>query len=394
MPLENLILVAALLLVAMLAGWWLGRRRTRRVETGSGGINRDYFKGLNYLLNERPDDALDVFIRMAELDSDTIETHFTLGSLFRRRGEVDRAIRIHQNLIARPNLSRRHRTQALAALGDDYMKAGLLDRAESLFAELTRDRQQGPEALQKLLVIYEQQKDWDRAIQVARDLESRNGSYRSHEIAHYYCELAELALQKADFNSTARFLRKAGAFDRGNVRVQLLSAQLAEKEQKWRHAIRHYKRALEADPAQASTQLAAIHAVLQHQNKLDQFESLVDSVSRSSPEARRAIALAALRLKGIHSAALDRVVETFLAEAPGLEGVREAVKRFVKLSKTAADIQEQNLIRQLLREWRGDSLQYSCDNCGYSGSVLYWQCPSCRSWETLRPRLELNVSAS
>lgn len=393
MPLNDLLLVFALLVAAMLFGWWQGSRHQNASQKKGGGLSKDYFRGLNYLLEDRPDDALDVFTRMVEVDSDTLETHFALGSLFRRRGEVDRAIRIHQNLIARPNLTRAERTQALFALGEDYLKAGLYDRAESLFTELARDRVHAEGALGRLLAIYEQQKDWDKAIKAARDLESVTGRYRNREISHYHCELAEKALAEQDFRTAAKLLRKATGYERDSVRVQLLSARLAETEGRWRHALRHYRRALEADPEQASGYLPSVYAVLQRQDRGGQFDEIIESVTRQRPDARKAIALAALRSPGMNSQAVENCVDRFLQESKGLGGVRQAVRRFVKLARSAQDIDEDRLMRQLLREWQGDTIRYVCVDCGYDGTVLYWQCPSCRGWETLRPRLELNVSA-
>lgn len=167
-----------LLLFLAAALGWLFAKLPNRTNHGSGKpISREYYKGLNFLLAEKPDKALEVFIRMVEVDSETVETHFALGSLFRRRGEVDRAIRVHQNLIARPNLKREFKTQALFALGEDYMKAGLFDRAENLFLELSRDRRFQRDALNHLVAIYEQQKDWDQAVTAFRQLESATGEY-------------------------------------------------------------------------------------------------------------------------------------------------------------------------------------------------------------------------
>src|SRR3990167_1271396 len=148
----------ALLPVAATCGWLLGRQKSNKESSGrvSFKVRRDYFKGLNYLINEQPDKAVDVFIKLLEVDSDTVETHLALGSLFRRRGEVERAIRIHQNIIARPQLSLRDRKEALMALGQDYMSAGLFDRAERIFLEVVEIRAHSEQALKLLLHIYQQ----------------------------------------------------------------------------------------------------------------------------------------------------------------------------------------------------------------------------------------------
>ncbi|NNF96569.1 MAG: tetratricopeptide repeat protein, partial [Halobacteria archaeon] len=181
-----------LLPIAALSGWWLGRRsKARRQEESSLELPSSYLRGLNYLLNEQQDKAIDLFIQLLDVDNDTVETHLALGSLFRRRGEVDRAIRIHQNLIARPTLSKEQRMQALFELGQDYMRAGLLDRAETLLGELIGNEPHTVAALQHLLDIYQQEKDWDKAIQIAQRLESRTGQSKRNLIAQYYCEKAD-----------------------------------------------------------------------------------------------------------------------------------------------------------------------------------------------------------
>ena len=180
-----------LLPLAAASGWLAARRGVRGTKAQlMPELSSDYFQGLNYLLNEQPDKAIEVFVRMLEVNSDTVETHLALGNLFRRRGEVDRAIHIHQNLIARPTLKPEQRTQALMELGQDYMRAGLLDRAESLFEELVQVDAHTAAALQQLLVIYQQEKDWDRAIQTARRLGVVSGRNMAPVIAQYYCELA------------------------------------------------------------------------------------------------------------------------------------------------------------------------------------------------------------
>ena len=181
-----------LLPLAVLSGWWIGRKSVIKSHVGSPiGIPSDYLKGLNFLLNEQPDKAIEIFIQLLEVNTDTVETHLALGSLFRRRGEVDRAIRIHQNLIARPTLNQEQRAQALYDLGQDYMRAGLFDRAETLFSELIDSGPHTESALRQLIDIYQQEKDWAKAIETARRVELKTGTKLSGLIAHYYCEQAE-----------------------------------------------------------------------------------------------------------------------------------------------------------------------------------------------------------
>ena len=178
-----MVVLAMLLPVAALSGWILGRRNSERSRrAGVSELSSSYFRGLNYLLNEQPDKAIEVFLKLAEFNRDTVETHLALGNLFRRRGEVDRAIRVHQHLIARPNLSNEEKTIALLELGEDYMRAGLLDRAETLFTDLVAMDAQVPSALKHLISIYQHEKDWDKAIDHARRIEKISGESQGPEV--------------------------------------------------------------------------------------------------------------------------------------------------------------------------------------------------------------------
>lgn len=394
MPIENILLVAGLLLIALLIGWVTGRQASANRTIKGGSLPGEYFRGLNFLLNEQPDQALEVFIRMVEVDSETLETHFALGSLFRRRGEVDRAIRIHQNLIARPNLSRRHRTQALFELGEDYLKAGLLDRAENLFAELSREKMHVEPALSNLLIIFEQQKDWEKAIEAARLLESVTGRYRSREVAHYYCELAERELAERNWRAASRHLRRANAFDRDAVRVALLSARLAEGEGDTKAALRNYQRALTVDPDKAGLVLPALHRLYAQTSRPEQLDDVLRQVIREQPDAVAAIAVTALRDPSISGPAVDECIERYIASDSGFPGLAILQKQIEDAYQTAErPLTIRRLAKLLLQQIHGEGHRYRCAECGYHARTLYWQCPSCRQWDSFSPELDLVLSA-
>src|ERR1051325_9211029 len=175
--------------VFFVLGWLAARVDIRQVVEESRSLPRSYFKGLNFLLNEQPDKAIEAFIEVVKVDPETIELHFALGSLFRRRGEYDRAIRMHQNLLERADLGEEQKVAALAELGEDYLKAGILDRAEEVFMKLEKTNHSG-KAKSHLLQIYEQEKDWARAIEMAKRLASDSGDPRARDEAQYLCELA------------------------------------------------------------------------------------------------------------------------------------------------------------------------------------------------------------
>ena len=203
MPTESTFLLAGLFLLLAAAGWTMGRFGERDEAEAPPPLNIDYLKGLNFLLNEQTDQALEHFLKMVRVDDKTIETHFALGNLFRRRGEVDRAIRIHQNIIARPDIASEQRDQALYSLAKDYLGAGLLDRAEKICTRLAAGSRYQVQALEALCRIYEQEHEWQQAIDAGKRLELLGGKSLGLQIAHYYCELAESAAA-ADFVAAGR----------------------------------------------------------------------------------------------------------------------------------------------------------------------------------------------
>lgn len=241
-------LLLLLLPVAAASGWLAARRSVRdQKDKATGETGTVYFRGLNHLLNEEPDKAIDAFVEMLEVDSSTVETHLALGNLFRRRGEVERAIRIHQNLIARPALTREQRAQALLELGQDYMRAGLLDRAENLFRELRETRLHVRPALQNLLVIYEQERDWQACLEITEALETLIAEDMSLQKSHYHCELALSAQSEGRTADAQASLTRASATYRTCLRAHHLQAQFAAAQGDHRSAIRALRQAAERD---------------------------------------------------------------------------------------------------------------------------------------------------
>src|SRR3990172_1959632 len=259
---EWIALLWLLLPLAALSGWWAAWRSMKAAASeGQKRIHPEYFKGLNFVLNEQPDKAIEVFIRMLEVDSETVETHLALGNLFRRRGEVDRAIRIHQNLIARPTLSRDERSVAMLELGMDYMRSGLFDRAENLFKEVVESGSHTIQAYTELLDIYQQEKDWDNAINSARRLENVSGQKFNQIIAHFYCEKAEEMRARKEEREVRDNLHKAISIDPECVRASILEAELIYEEGKYKQAIRAYKRIEKQNPDYLSEVIIPITVV-------------------------------------------------------------------------------------------------------------------------------------
>jgi lipopolysaccharide biosynthesis regulator YciM len=375
-----------LLPVAAASGWLAAKRSTNRAVSGASALDRNpaYFQGLNYLLNEQPDKAIDVFVQMLEVDSDTVETHLALGNLFRRRGEVDRAIRIHQNLIARPTLSRNQRAQALLELGQDYMRAGLFDRAESLFNELVEMNLCAEQALHNLQTIYQQEKEWNKCLTVTSRLEAVTGESLRTERAHYYCELAEEAIRARDYAHASAMLKKAQNCDRDCVRSTILQGNMERAKGECKAAIRSYKRVEQQD---ADFMPEVLPGLVECHNRLDRRHDLVvylrQLFQRQKQLAPALTLLDYIREDEGEQAALEFLTR-YLHEHPSLQGLNRLIE--LNIENMANPMPE---ILPFLREQVELLLKkrssYQCGRCGFATKTLHWQCPGCNSWDSVKP---------
>ncbi len=374
-----------LLPVAAASGWVMARRSSERQQQKQcDDFSSAYFKGLNYLLNEQQDKAIEVFIRMAEVDNETVETHLALGNLFRRRGEVDRAIRIHQNLIARPTLSVEQRANSLLELAEDYMKAGLLDRAENLFRELVRMDAFGEKALRNLLDIYEQEQDWEQAIETARQLERVYKADLDGVIAQHYCELAEQALEEGNTEQARQLLKDALKQHPGCVRASMLSARLAFQNTDYRSAIRDYKAVARQDIEYFPEVIEPLLACYERTGTMDDAIAYFREVVEHYHGISTVLALAELlRKEQGDEAALNFVVDT-LRQRPSVRGLKWIIEQSLARSEGRARENLEILDGLISRLLEGKPV-YKCRNCGFAGKVLHWQCPSCRQWNTVKP---------
>jgi lipopolysaccharide biosynthesis regulator YciM len=378
-------LIWLLLPLAAASGWLVARldQKHRSDETGRD-LPSAYFKGLNFLLNEQPDKAIEVFIKVLEVDSETVETHLALGNLFRRRGEVERAIRIHQNLIARPTLDKLQRSQALLELGQDYFKAGLLDRAENLFLELAEIRLHTDLALGFLVNIYQQEKEWTKAIAVSRKLARASGKNRDMEIAQYFCELAEQALAEKNLVQARHYTDDALACDKGCVRGSILLGHIEAAEGRHREAIRAWKRIEDQDPhylGQVASQIVVSFRALDDEAGL--YDYFSTALQRHNDVAFM-LALADVIRQRDGIKATEEFVIDWLRRQPSVHGLQ----RLIDLNLAEADAAHlpdlrilQGIIERLMEQQRG----YVCVQCGFRGKTLHWQCPGCHRWNAVKP---------
>ncbi|WP_455209243.1 lipopolysaccharide assembly protein LapB [Kaarinaea lacus] len=379
-------LLALLLPVAALSGWWIGRRKSHSASVPSGGrgLSSDYFAGLNFLLNEQPDKAIDVFIKMLEVNSDTVETYLALGNLFRRRGESDRAIRIHQNLIARPTLSKEQRTQALFELGKDYMRAGFLGRAENIFQELIDDKNHRASALKNLLDIYQQERDWNKAMATARKMESVSSQKLSVEIAQYCCELAEIAMKAADYKGAMKLLKRALSHDKNCARASLLIGYIEKRNGNYKAALRAYRQVEQQDASYLSEALEPMVECHQALGKIDEMAEYLNYVLRQYNGLTPVVELSEVtRLQQNEKAAAEQILQS-LRTKPTVSGLNQLLK--LNLINAEGEVREKlSMIRDITSRLVEDKPVYRCKNCGFRGKKLHWQCPTCRHWCTVKP---------
>ncbi len=380
-------LLLLLLPVAAASGWHYARKSAEKsssIKPGKASLPQDYFVGLNYLINEQPDKAVEVFIKMLEVNSDTVETHLALGSLFRRRGEVDRAIRVHQNLIARPQLAKFQRIQALSELAQDYLRAGVLDRAERLFLELVKMGEQTTSSLQYLLNIYQQQKDWEQAINTAQRLQVITHESMHVCIAHYYCELAEQTYDKKMLDKSKSFLQQALQNDKRCVRASILQAEIETMNGNFKAAIRAYKQVKSQDPDYISE---IVLPLARCSEELKAEDELIDYLRVCLDQYPR-VPVVLVLADYLRKQQGDRVAIEFLAEQihlhPSLRCLDYLLQLYLEnsIGDTRYKLQ---ILHDLVKSLLAQKPVYRCSECGFAAKTLYWQCPRCRHWNTVKP---------
>ncbi|WP_027864824.1 lipopolysaccharide assembly protein LapB [Massilia alkalitolerans] len=372
-------------------GWIAARVDINSLVFESRTLPRGYFKGLNHLLNDQPDKAIDSFIEIVKLDPESADMHFALGNLFRRRGETERAIRVHQNLLARPDLPGEQKAHAQYELGMDYLKAGLLDRAEETF-NLLVDTPFEVQARRALLEIYQREKEWRRAIDVANGLQESGAGARQKEIAQFYCELAQDALVHLQPSDAMQLLDKALLADRSSVRATILigDAQLAQGDTE--AALVTWRRV---------EQQSVPHVALVAQRLMDGYRkvgrpqegvNLLRSylAEASSIDLIEVVFKAVIELDGVE-AAKQLVVEE-LRRNPTLLGLDKLLEAHLMEARTEV-WEELSMVKNLVQRYTQKLARYQCSHCGFKARQFYWQCPGCSRWETYPPRRteELNV---
>ncbi|HEX8979445.1 MAG TPA: lipopolysaccharide assembly protein LapB [Parasulfuritortus sp.] len=362
-------------------GWLAARVDIRQVVKESRTVPTSYFRGLNYLLNEQPDQAIEAFLEVARLDPDTLELHFALGALFRRRGELDRAIRIHQNLVDRSDLKQEQRLKALYELGQDFLKAGLLDRAEDIFKRLEGGGH-APDAVRNLLDIYVLEKDWQQAIVTAQRLEKLGSPCQKADTAHYYCELALDDMLRKDTDAARRHLDAAMEINRRAVRASQLHGDLAAQAGDDEAAIAHWRRIEQQNvvylPIVAERLLKAYQRLGRTGEGIDLLKSYLDR--QPSADLFHILFNAVAEHQGWQAA--EALAAEALKQQPGLRVLDDYLQ--ARTAGTGSDL-EIRMTQDLVHRQVSRVSYYQCGHCGFKARQFFWQCPACAAWEGIPP---------
>ncbi|KUI99766.1 lipopolysaccharide assembly protein LapB [Vibrio sp. MEBiC08052] len=375
-----------LLPIAAAYGWYMGHRSAQQdKQKQSHQISRQYVTGLNLLLSDQSDKAVDHFIELLQVDDETIDTHLALGNLFRSRGEVDRAIRIHQNLISRSGLTIDQKNLSLQQLAKDYMVAGFLDRAERIFEQLIEEPEHRESALIQLTSIYQQTREWMKAIECAHALVKLGRKKMRKSIAYFWCELAADAQSMRDDMKAIQIYKKALSEDPKCVRASIGLGKLYLEKEDYRNTIRYMEMVLEQDVDYVGEILPTLaecyHRSGHEQGLIDFLRKCIAHQAGASAELMLAQLVA--HHEGV-GAALDLLTKQ-LVKNPTMKGFYRLMDYHLAEAEEGRAKKSLSALQSMVGEQMRIKPYYRCRKCGFSSHSLYWHCPSCKSWGEVKP---------
>lgn len=379
-------LLFLLLPIAAAYGWYMGDRNAKQKYIDqSNRLSREYVDGLNFLLSNQKDKAVDLFLDMLKEDEGTLEAHLTLGNLFRSRGEIDRAIRIHQALLESSSLTFEQRLLAIQQLGRDYMGAGLYDRAEEMFLQLINEEDFQQSALQQLIIIYQSTSEWINAINIATKLVKLGNEKYKIYIAQFYCELASLAIANDDLDKAYNLLQKSSAADPNCARTSLMLGRILIVQNRTEEAIESLKQILQQDKAFIGEALPILNECYNKLDKQDEFQQFLQLCVDKDTGNVAELMLADLieKQNGLDSA--QNYMYRELLKHPNLKGFYRLMDYHVADAEQGKAKESLLLLRNMVGEQIKIVPNYRCQKCGFTVNTIYWLCPACRSWSTIKP---------
>ncbi|MGJ8679933.1 lipopolysaccharide assembly protein LapB [Paraglaciecola sp.] len=375
-----------LLPVAAWYGWVMGRNSVRQAQHKQSSIlAKHYYRGLNFLLSDEPDKAVDTLIKMIDLDSDTVETHIAMGKFFRHRGELDRAIRVHQNLVSNEEISASLRETALFELGRDYILAGFLERAENAFLQLMNSQKYFIKAQAQLFNIYQSTKDWPKAIELAENMIGAGGDSEElcARVAHFYCEQANVEIADTKFDAAESHLKKAIVADDKAVRPWLMLGQMAMQQKQYEAAIAHLEQVPVRDVNWLSEAIPLISECSEKLSDDTKFTQILEKYWQLCATAY--LAKVQQFAKTGQSAKAAEVLLEQLKKHPTMKGFKTLMGLYIDLQDHEQSTNSLVLLKELVEEQIKQRPKYRCHSCGFSGSKIHWLCPSCKKWGAVKP---------
>lgn len=379
-------LLFLLLPVAAAYGWYMGRRSAQQSKQDEASrLSRDYVAGVNFLLSNQQDKAVDLFLDMLKEDTGTVEAHLTLGNLFRSRGEVDRAIRIHQTLMESASLTYDQRLLAVQQLGRDYMAAGLYDRAEDMFSQLVDETDFRISALQQLLQIAQLTSDWQKAIDVAERLVKLGKEKHRGEIAHFWCELALQQMGNDDMDKAMTLLKKGAAADPSSARVSIMMGRVWMAKGDYARARESLLRVIDQDKELVSETLEMLQTCYQQLGKNDEWASFLQRCVEENTGAAAELMLAQVLDQREGSEVAQTYVTRQLQRHPTMRVFHKLMDYHLNEAEEGRAKESLMVLRDMVGEQIRSKPRYRCQKCGFTAYTLYWHCPSCRAWSTVKP---------
>lgn len=378
------VLLFTILFVALFAGWLMGRRKSSARNTSKLTVPNDYFRGLNHLLNDQHSEAIDAFVDSLQVNSETFDIHLTLGNLFRKKGEIDKAINVHQNLLARPEITPTETRLVQLELASDFMSAGLLDRAERLLLNIASKQTDQPTVLKLLVDLYEFEQSWDKAIEVAKQLlRLEHKAVLAKRLSHFYCEIADEKHRQKHYKEALQDYQNSLNVDRNCVRASMGAAEVFIEQRRYRDAIKELKAVANQDKELIPITIKPLKECYDKVWGSTGFVKFLQEQNRGASSATVILALSE-KLARINQDSAEVFLVEQLREHPTIKGFRELVKMQLTEAKGEGrdDLQ---VLYELLDQLVDSKHKYLCRQCGFSGFQLHWRCPSCKSWGSVKP---------
>ncbi len=375
-----------LLPVAMAYGWFMGRNSVKQNDhNAQQELSIKYSTGLNYLFSNQQDKAIDYLLEALKVEDDSVEAHFAMANLFRRRGELDRALKVHEHLVQQKHLPNSAQQQAVFELGKDFLSAGLYDRAENMFNQLLKSKEYGLKSLTYLMQIFQSTKDWERGIELKKAIVKTKDKKLMHNLANFYCELATIALKKDEFIAVIELLENALVQDPNSCRANWLMAQIYENHQQYVEACKCYQDIYTQDKEFFPDVIDKMHHCYKELGEEEAFFKFIRQVYEETGSSSALISyLTHIEQTNSLSKAKEFILLA-LKRRPTIRGFKHFVKMQMTEAEQASTTENLDVIKQLISEYLKLKHRYSCRTCGFNSSTHYWSCPSCHDWEQLKP---------